>query len=188
MIFDRDYRSDQEVAEQLTAFRKYCDYAHIHSRKELENFLLVPEVIDRAISLRLSQRNERTGGDSTYSGSIRPQLEMITSQMKNHLLGQLLTRRPDLEEKPKEKSHRSTLATNILADFDSKWADLDARLQVVHGKDVLTALNEYLQSTWQINLTATQIIDAMQPSEVPVEMQEIVSALAEFCTSKYEPA
>jgi energy-coupling factor transporter ATP-binding protein EcfA2 len=182
LVFDRDYRSEDEVLEQLTAFRKYCDYAHIHSRKELENFLLVPDAIDRAIATRISQRGERTGEMASYSGSIRQQLEIITASMKNHLLGQLLTRRPSLEDKAKQETHRSSVATNILAQFDNKWVDLDSRLQIVHGKDVLTALNEHLQSTWQINLTATQIIDAMQPSEIPDEMKEVVSSLAEFCS------
>jgi hypothetical protein len=182
LVFDRDYRSEDEVSEQLASFRKYCDYAHIHSRKELENFLLVPDAIDRAIATRVSQRGERTGEITSYSGSIRQQLEIITAEMKNNLLGQLLTRRPALEEKAKQESHPSTVATNILAQFDNKWVDLDSRLQIVHGKDVLAALNEHLQSTWQINLTATQIIDAMQPDEIPEEMKKIVSALAAFCS------
>ncbi|HTF61747.1 MAG TPA: AAA family ATPase [Edaphobacter sp.] len=186
LVFDRDYRSNAEVTEQLTAFRKYCDYAHIHSRKELENFLLVPEAIDRAIRKRVIERNERTGEKAIYSDSVRKQLEAITAGMKNHLLGQLLTQRPSVEEKSKPDNHRSTIATNILAEFDNKWIDLDSRLQIVHGKDVLTALNDYLQTNWQVSITATQIIDAMQLDEIPNEMKDIVYALTKFCEVKQE--
>jgi energy-coupling factor transporter ATP-binding protein EcfA2 len=188
LIFDRDYRSEDEVAEQLRAFRKYCDYAHIHSRKELENFLLVPDALDRAIAARVSERSERTGQPAFYSGSIRQQLEIITDKMKNPLLGQLLTRRPNVEEKLKPESHRSTMVANAIADFDNKWIDLDIRLQIVHGKEVLAAVNEYLQSTLQINITATQIIDAMLPTEIPDEMKQIVFALADFCSAKQDHA
>ena len=42
LIFDRDYRSEKEVVDEQTELNTFCDYAHIHSKKELENFVLVP--------------------------------------------------------------------------------------------------------------------------------------------------
>ncbi|WP_353064921.1 hypothetical protein RBB77_04065 [Tunturibacter psychrotolerans] len=181
LIFDRDYRSEEEVIEQLVASRKFCDYAHIHSRKELENFMLVPDAIDRAIASRILQRNGRTGEVVTYSGSVREELEAITDGMKHHLLEQILTRKPTPEEKLKQESHKSAIATATLDQFEKEWVNLDSRLMIVHGKEVLASLNEFLQR-WQVSITATQIIDAMSPNEIPDEMRDIVSSLTEFCS------
>lgn len=49
-ILDRDYRSDEECEVIANECRNFCDFVVIHQRKEIENFLLVPSAIDRAIN------------------------------------------------------------------------------------------------------------------------------------------
>lgn len=47
VIFDRDFRSDADVAEVRAYLKKFAALVHIHTRKELENYLLEPGPIDR---------------------------------------------------------------------------------------------------------------------------------------------
>ena len=67
VVFDRDYRSDDEVAEIRSQLNKFADLAHIHSRKETENYLLEPAVIDRALKRRITEHNKRTDDAIDYA-------------------------------------------------------------------------------------------------------------------------
>ena len=46
VIFDRDYRSEQEVASVKSEISRFAVLAHIHERKELENYLLEAECVN----------------------------------------------------------------------------------------------------------------------------------------------
>src|SRR5690606_30509974 len=48
VIFDRDYRSDATVSLLTAEFSRTCSYVRVHDRKELENFLLNPAVLERS--------------------------------------------------------------------------------------------------------------------------------------------
>ena len=60
-VLDRDYRSEGERRAISDACRGFCDYVTIYERKEIENFVLVPEAIDRAATRRLADRIDALG-------------------------------------------------------------------------------------------------------------------------------
>ena len=70
-IFDRDYRSDTECKKVIADLRKHCTFAHIHERKELENFLLYPEAITRAIEARRLEQEKRTAKPIEFDENVR---------------------------------------------------------------------------------------------------------------------
>lgn len=47
-IFDRDFWCDEQIFEMKCQMDEHLDCAHIHCRKEIENYMLVPEVLERA--------------------------------------------------------------------------------------------------------------------------------------------
>ena len=59
-VFDRDFRSDEELAGIQAELGAILDLAHIHERKEMENYLLVPSVLDRAFQKAIAERARRT--------------------------------------------------------------------------------------------------------------------------------
>ena len=67
-LLDRDYRSDAECAAIEKDAAKFCQLAKIHKRKEVENFLLIPRALDRAIEQTgitdLLDRNIGAPGDA----------------------------------------------------------------------------------------------------------------------------
>ncbi len=77
-IFDRDYRSFEECKAELTLLKKHCHFAHIHTRKELENFLLVDRPLKRAIEQRITEKGQRTGNTVVYKEDIDSLLMTIT--------------------------------------------------------------------------------------------------------------
>ena len=60
VIFDRDFRSDEEVERHIKELRKFASFAHIHECKEIENYLLVPGAIQRAIEKKTLEKLKKT--------------------------------------------------------------------------------------------------------------------------------
>jgi energy-coupling factor transporter ATP-binding protein EcfA2 len=184
LLFDRDYRSDSELAEELTELQAFCEYAHIHSKKELENFLLVPDALNRAITQRIAERNSRIGGEAIFSDDIKALLSEITNTMRHDVAAQFLKRQHQVVKSLNRELDDATVTSQLLAVFDKKWGQLDSRLDMVSGKLVLARLNAHLQDKLSVTITPALIIDSMQISEIATEMKDIISALQGFATGK----
>lgn len=176
-IFDRDYRSDGEVDEVLVSLRKFCDFATVHGRKELENFLLHPPAILRAIQSRQSERKKRGESVKPFSGDITQMLGRITEGMKNRVAAQLVARRKNHEKRQQAGLDEATITERAMNDFDAKWNDPVRRLDLVPGKEVLATLNSDLQRQAGVHLTPAQIIEGYSAAEIPEEMRTLIKAL-----------
>ncbi|RJQ54489.1 MAG: ATP-binding protein [Actinobacteria bacterium] len=180
LVFDRDYRSDEEVAEELANFDSFCQYAHIHSKKELENFLLVPEALGRAVRQRVAEQNRRVGGNAAFSEDMRERLGEITDGMKHAVQAQYLGRRRPHAKAQDAAVDDTTITSELLAEFDDSWADLDTRLDMVPGREVLARLNAHIQDKCGVTVTPSMIIGAMTEAEIPDEMKDVIAALDAF--------
>jgi hypothetical protein len=180
LVFDRDYRSDSEVDAELLELNTFCDYAHIHSKKELENFLLVPDALKRAIDQRVAEQNKRTGGTVSFPESIQALLLTITDAMKHDVQAQYLKRQQPYIKSLNRSLDDSTVTSQLLAAFDDKWMELHSRLDMVPGKDVLSKLNTHLQKAYGVTVTPALIIGAMTKSDVASEIKMIIKSLDEF--------
>jgi ABC-type multidrug transport system ATPase subunit len=183
LIFDRDYRSDQEVEEELAELNTFCSYAHIHTKKEIENFVLVPEAIERSIHERVAERNRQTGGRGAFGGDVRALLSTLAEEFKHDVQAQLLKRQLPYRRSSARVLDDSTITADLLATFDSTWRDLDGRLSVVPGKLLFNRLNAHLQENLKINITSASVIDCMLDSEICEEIRGILNSLEEFTKS-----
>jgi hypothetical protein len=188
VIFDRDYRSDAEAAAELLELNKFCDYVHIHSKKELENFLLVPDALSRAIAERISDQRMRTGEAISFSENVPELLKAITEPMKHDVQAQYLKRQHPFAKSVRKALDDSTVTSDLLAAFDLKWSDLYDRLDMVPGKEVLSRLNSHLQTKYGVTINPALIIDAMTDLDIAGEMQTIVRALEAFAKTPTKPA
>ena len=55
-LFDRDYRCKEEVEKILKEMNKASYLVHVLKRKEIENYLLIPDAIESAIKYRFNER------------------------------------------------------------------------------------------------------------------------------------
>jgi len=58
-VFDRDFRCDEEINKIKSEIGEGFDFVHFHSSKEIENYLLLPSALDRAISATIRDRVKR---------------------------------------------------------------------------------------------------------------------------------
>ena len=77
-ILDRDYRCNSERANIARECSAFCELAIIHERKEIENFLLVPAALDRAIRQRLIDRFRRGGKSREFNEDMTSMLDEVS--------------------------------------------------------------------------------------------------------------
>jgi len=67
--------------------------------------------------------------------------------------------------------------------LDNVWDDLDQRLRIVPGKNILSAFNGELQRTVKISITPAQIIRHMKVDEVSADLRRILDPLNNFAAA-----
>ena len=177
-MFDRDYFCDEEIQNVICKLSKHFDPIHIHELKELENYLLVPEVLERAIKKAIRDRERRAGESPSQEFDVESALDEITDEMKENVTSQLVAKRLDYL-KPSGKD-ASSITSEVLNRVNEAWPDLRKRLASVPGKEVLKRLREKLKESHSVNLSDVRIIDEFKTSEIPPDLVQLLVSLNEF--------
>lgn len=177
-VFDRDYFCAEEIEEIQRQLNKGLELAHFHARKEIENFLLVPAVLERALTKAVDERKVRTGVASKITESVAAVLERITQQLRADVQGQYIAKRSAFFRSSKRDS--ATITTETIQAFDAKWANMSQRMEIVPGKETLKAFREYAQAEYGVSLTDYRIADEFKRDEIPMDMKQLVERLEVF--------
>ncbi|WNR45147.1 ATP-dependent nuclease [Paenibacillus roseipurpureus] len=166
-IFNRDFELDQELSKKLDEFEQHLGFFHVYESYELENYLLDPVAIDKAVNKAIEDRFRRTGKSAPEAESIHQILDRITEPFKRSIMDKYLT--------DKEKSD-----LEVMKDFESKWKDLNYRMTSVKGKEVLRLLKAEVESIYSVKITDFNIIDELTVENISGELKELLFGLEEF--------
>jgi Predicted ATP-dependent endonuclease of the OLD family len=181
VVFDRDYRSEDEVKEvKRYLSNNACSLAWIHDRKEIENYLLEPLPLERAIQRRIYEYNRRNNSNVKYQDNTRNILIALSDTVKNNVNGQYLSKRVPYEKSKNPGLDYATINQAILTEFDATWSTLEGRLKIVPGKEVLSLVNKYLQEKYGISLTVRLIVEAFAKEEIPSDITELINRLEDL--------
>lgn len=180
VVFDRDYRSDDEIVQVRNELKKHVELAHIHQRKEIENYVLDPSVIDRALAKRISEYNVRADSDIKCIEKAEDILMKLTDGLRNKISGQFLSKRMEHARSKQPGLDNATINQRLLEEFDDVWGSLSSRIKVVPGKEILSQLNNYLQGKYIVTLSPGAIIAEMKPEEVSSEICQLIEKLDKF--------
>ncbi|MCZ7584443.1 MAG: hypothetical protein M5R36_14475 [Deltaproteobacteria bacterium] len=180
VIFDRDYRTNRSVKAIIANLEKSCQIVHIHRCKEIENFLLNVNVIDRAIKKRVTNYNMRTGEKIIFEENVEALLMALSDQIKDYVFGQYMEKRSAEEKAARPSVDPSKIATEIFQEYEKLWSDYQSRMAIVPGKQMLRQLNEYLQKKFRVSLTSAVIINSFKRAEVPSDIQEIIKRIGDL--------
>ena len=100
--------------------------------------------------------------------------------MKHKVSAQFQAKRTGFEKAKAPGLDSATITQRLLDEFEEIWGNWEQRRNVLPGKEFLGTLNQYLQENYKITLTPASIISAMQVSEVPEEMHELIERLDKF--------
>jgi len=180
-IYDRDYFSDEEIANVAAALAGSLRLAHIHPCKEIENYQLVPAALDRALHRAIGERANRGGGKPEAEvPSAAVLLEAITEPMRDEVQSQLIGRRTTyLRSSGKDVAD---ITRETLSKFSPRWNDLSKRLELVPGKEVLRAFREKVQDMSGVSITDARIVDAMHRDEMSADLCSLLKRIDQFRT------
>jgi predicted ATP-dependent endonuclease of OLD family len=173
-IYDRDYNCSDQITEIKNELDKNLVYSHIHSRKEIENYLLVPSVLNRVLDNAIAERKSRTDIQISKTTTIGDLLVEITEGIKSKIQGQYIARRTEYLESKGTKIDSADITTATINNFEKRWKNLDSRLEIVPGKEVLRQLREKVQQLYSVNLTDIKIIDEFQFDEIPPDLKNLI--------------
>jgi len=180
MILDRDYRCTEECSASQVEYRKFCEAVYILSRKEIENYILVPSAIDRAIAKRSDDRRKRTGRIECVEAVAEDWLREYSDGRKSYVIAQFLAERKRHFRSIAPGMAEATINEAGIEEFEKAWSSPRDRMALVPGKETLTWLNEKLQERWGVSISPAAIIDAMSAADIPPEIKSIIDALETF--------
>jgi len=179
-VYDRDFFCDEQVAHVEAQLTQTLSFAHIHRRKEIENYLLLLAPLNRALGSALADKEKREG----YSGTIADQVEVdlleITEKYRGVTASQRIGKEIDYKRSIGFKPDSATLHSQAQARFDEVWASLEGRLTLVPGKAVLAELRSVLSQRHGVTITNTKIISSMRPDDVPADFLNLLVKLEAF--------
>ncbi|WP_420828341.1 ATP-dependent nuclease [Devosia salina] len=180
-IFDRDYWCDEEVAHVEGELGKHISHWHIHKCKEIENYLLVPTVIERALGSAVREKDTRNGTETSIEWSAEQIFRDVTEPLENGLRSQFIAKRQEFfRSTPK---NLATLAEEASELFNEKWQNIDTRYTVVPGKRVIASMRAAITDKYSVSLTDHRLVTSFQKTEFPAEMYELLDKLEAFRTS-----
>ena len=182
VLLDRDYRCEEEIAKILDKLKESISAAFVHRRKEIENYLLLPNVLQRALDDAIHERSTRTGEPQIKAMSIEELLFEVTNPMKADVMGQYVQNR--VEFLKSSRRHATTITSETIGWFELKWSDIDSRMEIVPGKKTLSALRTILQERYSIGITDGRIIGAIRPEEIPSDLSDMLRELEGFRKSR----
>lgn len=180
VVLDRDYRSNEEVHQITNELKKHASLIYIHKCKEIENYLLNPVALTRAILSRLKERVRRTGCDLPELPNVPLLLEEITTGLKSEVLSQLIARHLDITKKAHPSLDPATVTNKVIQEFEAAWLIPSARLTIVPGKEVLAQLNTRLQKSISISISDVQVASNFRVDDIPHDLRDLIEALEEF--------
>lgn len=183
-IFDRDYRCDAESKKIETDLSKFCWFATVHDRKEIENYLLEPNAISVAIKKKRADKG-LVDRDDLDAEHVLNMMMKVSDPLKNMVQSQLVSSRHLFEKRANPLLHSSTSSLAAMNEFDSAWSVFETRMKIVPGKELLSLLNQFLQSEFGCALTPNSIIESYLKINIPDSIKNLISKLHDLAIETY---
>jgi predicted ATPase len=167
-ILDADYYTEAVKSARRDDATAHGFELHIWERKEIENYLIAPDALQRLIAGRLTWNVSPPDVQQ-----ILTELDVIAESLKDEttvqfansiFIGQRSLGLPGAMAKAKEF-------------VESRWLDTQGKLAIVSGKSVLSKLSEWSASQYGVTFGPGAIAAEMRPTEIPDEVARVISAI-----------
>jgi predicted ATP-dependent endonuclease of OLD family len=167
-VLDSDYHTIEECVNRISEAKKAGVHLHVWNKKEIENYCLVPIVIQRTIALRMSKRKKPPSTEE-----IIKQLETIVEELKNTIFDafstEILARNRVLGAGGANKRARAII--------DKAWKSFQGKMTIVSGKEVISRLSKWSQEQFNVSVNAVLIARHMLSTEIPEEFGNVIDAI-----------
>jgi hypothetical protein len=165
-ILDSDYKTEDEQKEIRKEAERHKLQLHIWSKKEIENYLLVPSAIHRFV------RRASTGKIPQIE-TISRRLERICEDQRDAVTDAIAT-----EIQAKDKKYSLAKANKTAREaVKSTWGTLDGKFSLVSGKRVLSELSAWTKKNYGVSFSALAIAHAITTAELHNEIRNVVTRI-----------
>lgn len=164
-ILDRDYRTEDELRKREDEAASVGVRLHVWGMKELENYLLVPAAIRRAIAARAANRVVLP-----TSAEIEGKLEECAEELRS-----AVTDRAAEHVFQLDKSRGLPGANQIArARVAESWKTQTGRFGIVPGKEMLRRVSEWAQAEFGVGLSVGRLASSLRQSEIAAEVASLL--------------
>ena len=174
-LFDRDYRSDTEVQEFIDELQGSDVRCHVLPFKEIENLLLVPQAIKKAVGKHASGPLA-AGWEARVEHIYDSVLESFKEQTSHKIAAKIV----EHEVANKPKANLPGVFSSALEEFGRNWTRPEFRRAKVPGKEAFSKIASEIQTEFRITITETRVVDEMNLSDIPEDARDIFADLESF--------
>ena len=173
-IIDRDYKSDDLAADIIKKSQQKQVKTHVWNLHELENYLLIPEIIERIVNRKI---------DLKYHEPISNVKELIiesADEIRRNIedsMSDVLIHRSRYEGSIIEASTANKQAREIVA---SNWNEWDKLIKMIPGKDILTTLKSKIQNKYNVSFSNFELAQDIQKNEIPSEIRDVLIEISDL--------
>lgn len=167
-IFDSDYHTSTEIEERYKQAQTRGINLHIWERKEIENYLIEPDVIARLIKQRAKKA-------SPTRDEVRKFLLAACEEEKDTVLDGIAS----LQDRSLGVGGANKKAREYV---NARWTA--ERLHIVSGKALLSRLNEWTREQYGVTVGAMAIAKAFRAGELPGEIRQVITSIEEVTPLK----
>jgi predicted ATPase len=166
-LLDRDYHTEDQVSHVYAEFANHGGQVHVWSVKEIENFLLHPAVIVRAIESRLPRR-----AAPPAENELKQKLDEFAAELQEDLLDgvaqEILSANRALGAGGANRTARTVIRERI---------ERVGLIGCVSGKAVLQKLCGWIQVEFGVSLSAVAVARNFRVDEVDTELGAILGSI-----------
>lgn len=169
-ILDSDFHTPSQIAQRRRDGVNRGIWLHIWSKKELENYLLVPEAIARLI--------ERTSGRRTPSptvSEVQNKLEAEAEELMEKVLD-AYSQEFYSEDRTGGVRQANTKARELIR---LRQADGASPVCLVSGKELFSRMSNWAQTEFGVSISVTRVTRNIRANELPSELLDVVREIEE---------
>lgn len=167
-ILDSDFHSPKQIAQLRENFAQRGVQLHIWRMKEIENYLLIPAAIERAVSSRLPAGR----GQAPTAAEIEGFMLDTAAKMQDECLEGAAS-----EFLSDDRSLGAGGAIREARSFLARRSQQVGPLGYVSGKDLISALSGWSQGRFGVALSPLAIAQATRPEELDFEVHSLIGAI-----------
>ncbi len=170
-IADKDYRDEEVVSQIRNEAQKEHLSLHIWSKKEIENYLIKPQILYKLIP---------TSTNIKYTDFL-VEFEKLVEMEKDNVFDSYATQyRVDYRFFKSDQQWDVATCNKKAREYLSKhWTSLDNKLALIGGKEFLKKIKKLFQESYGISLSPKSIIDSYPIELIPTEIKKVLSLINE---------
>lgn len=166
-ILDSDYHADEAILKRYGQAMDARINLHIWRRKELENYLLVPEAIQRVIA------KGTTKGKPPSVSQVQSRLDELTLELKDDVFDSFADEFNRLDRSRGVKGANQKAKEHLRQRCETPIQ----RLERVSGKELIHKLSSWAKSSFGSQISAVGLARNIMAHEMPSELKDVLFAI-----------